>query len=144
HVTDANGCTGDDTGTLTVLANPCVAIRDTSTCQGVATRLCANQCGGTAAIVHYTWHGPGEPFPDASCIDIPASAVGTIGPLSYTVHVTDANGCAGDDTGTLTVAPGPTCTITPSDTTIAVGTTATLRGPEGDGLSYLWSTGETT
>src|SRR5207253_2227222 len=83
HVTDANGCTGDDTGTLTVLSKPCVAIRDTSTCQGVATRLCANQCGGTAALAHYTWHGPGEPFPDASCIDIPASVVGTIGPLTY-------------------------------------------------------------
>ena len=105
---------------------------------------CANQCGGTAALAHYTWHGPGEPFPDASCIDIPASVVGTIGPLTYTVPATDTNGCTGDDTGTLTVAPGPSCVISPSDTTIAVGTTATLCGPDGIGLTYKWSTGETS
>ncbi len=138
-VTDVNGCIGSDNGSVTVTPNPTVAIRDTATCQGVATTLCAVQTGG-GAIAHYTWSGPGGPFPDAACIDIPASAVGSVGTVSYSVSVSDASGCTGGDEGSVTVTPRPPCLISPVDTTIAAGGTATLCGPSGD-FTYNWSTG---
>jgi hypothetical protein len=65
-------------------------------------------------------------------------------PGSYTVTVTNANGCSATSAPiTVTVNANPTASITPSGpTTFCAGGSVTLTASSG--TSYLWSTGATT
>ena len=94
-VTDANGC--EDTETATVTENPlptAVITGNLSYCAGGNTTLTAS--GG----VSYEWSNG----------DLTAATTVTAG--TYTVTVTDANGCEDMDTATVTHNPLPTALIT--------------------------------
>ncbi|HTL81103.1 MAG TPA: gliding motility-associated C-terminal domain-containing protein [Bacteroidia bacterium] len=93
NVTDANGCTASATITITqpaqLLVNPTgVNISCFNSCNGTAT---ANASGGTAPY-SYVWSPSGGNGPVAS----------NLCPGTYTVNVTDANGCTASGQVTIT------------------------------------------
>ena len=60
---------------------------------------------------------------------------------SYTVTVTDANGCTGTDLVEVTVFDLPTAVVSP-DQDLCFGNTTNITAS--GGVAYLWSTGEAT
>jgi uncharacterized repeat protein (TIGR01451 family) len=63
---------------------------------------------------------------------------------TYSVTVTNASGCTGSDTHTISVNPTPVATITPGGpTTFCTGGSVTLTATPA-GASYSWSNGATT
>jgi len=123
-VTGANGCTATASATLTVRPVPTVtigAVPNLSICPGQTTILTANPTGGTGPYT-YSWSGPGgtTTFQARS-----ASAVGT-----YTVIVTDANGCTG--TTSATTLPCPSVITLTCPTNIVICTNDNGCGPMPD------------
>jgi len=125
-VTDANGCTGTASMTLTVNPLPTPAISgNLAFCQGDNSTLSAN-----AGYTAYQWSNT------ASTQSINVTAGG-----NYVVTVTDNNGCSASATAAVTVHPLPTPVIAgPND--LCAGATATLSA--GNYAAYAWSTGATT
>jgi D-lyxose ketol-isomerase len=130
-VTDANGCTGTSSATaVTVNPLPVATITaggPTSFCQGGTVTLTAN------ASSSYLWST------GATSQSIVVNASG-----SYSVTVTNANGCSATSQPTVvTVNPPPTPTLTPDGpTTFCNGGHVTLTASAGS--SYQWTTGATT
>jgi hypothetical protein len=124
-VTDANGCTGSTTATITVNPNPTPSISgSTSFCAGSSTILDAGTFAG------YNWST------GATTQTISVNTAGT-----FTVTVTDANGCTGSISTTTTVNLNPTPSISGS-TSFCAGSATILDA--GTNPAYNWSTGETT
>ena len=128
-VTYANGCTSSATQTVTVNPNPSPTISgNTTICPGQTTTLDAG-----AGYTNYQWSGGLGNNQTAF-----ASLAG-----SYTVTVTNSNGCTGSASVNVTVQTVPTTGITPSGpTTFCPGGSVTLTATSGN--SYLWSNGNTT
>ncbi|MCF8370299.1 MAG: T9SS type A sorting domain-containing protein [Bacteroidales bacterium] len=125
EVTDANGCMGMDEFVLTVNPLPVVDLgADQTICEGNTVTLDAGMFDA------YVWSN-GE-----STMMIDVTDAGT-----YSVEVTDANGCMGMDEFILTVNPLPVVDLGP-DMAICEGDMYTLDAGMFD--AYLWSTGETT
>lgn len=125
---------GSASASITVTVSPlpdCAISGNTSFCEGQSTQLCA--APGNAS---YLWStGATE-----SCITV--TEAGT-----YSVTVTNANGCSSTCSKTVTVDALPTCGITVIacyKNSICLGQTATLCAAAGSGYTYYWSTGETT
>jgi gliding motility-associated-like protein len=100
-VTDADGCSGTDTFTITNLSNPTPNIIG-------ETIICENGTSGlsvSSSFVSYIWDNNA----DNSGIAFDAG-VGT-----HTVTVTDDNGCEGEDSFVITAFPDP---VLPSDNLI--------------------------
>jgi hypothetical protein len=126
-VIDSNGCTG--TAQVTVVANTPIQPTITgarSFCDGESSVL-----SGQPGFVSYLW-STGD-----TSQSIEVSNAGT-----YTLTVTDANGCSGTATVTITVRPLPTPKITGA-LEFCEGERTTLDAGAGYD-SYRWSTGETT
>tara|TARA_R110002050_G_scaffold109799_1_gene221452 strand:+ start:203331 stop:207902 length:4572 start_codon:yes stop_codon:yes gene_type:complete len=122
EVTDANGCTGNDTISVTGLADPIVNLgNDTSVCDAVSLTLDA----GTFAS--YAWD-------DASTTQT-RMTVSTLGAVDYSVEVTDANGCTGNDTISVTGFAVPMVNLG-NDTSVCDAVTLTLDA--GTFASYVW------
>jgi hypothetical protein len=127
-VTDGNGCTDSETATVTVNTLPTAVISGVTTvCDGSGTMLTASGAGT------YAWSGG---LGSAPGITVSPSVTTT-----YTVVVTDVNGCTDSETATVTVNTLPTAMIS-GGTTICDGESALLTASSAS--SYLWSTGETT
>ena len=131
NVTDINGCSGNSAATVVTvnpLPTPTITAGGPKTfCQGGSVTL---TCTAGAS---YLWST------GAITQSITVTTSGT-----YTVTMTDANGCVGTTAGTtVTVHPLPTPTITTSGaTTFCAGGSVTLTCSAG--TSYLWSTGAVT
>ncbi|MDQ2180868.1 hypothetical protein M0051_19540, partial [Marinifilum sp. D714] len=126
-VTDANGCSATDDVNVTVHPNPVVDLGlDQETCAGGAITLDAGNPGST-----YLWSN-GETTQDIT--------VSTSG--SYSVVVTDANGCSATDDVNVTIYPNPVVNLGLDQETCAGGTITLDAGNPGS--SYLWSNGATT
>jgi uncharacterized repeat protein (TIGR01451 family) len=121
----ANGCNGIPvTFTITVNPKPTVVITGTSTiCNGGSTTLTASG-GGT-----YAW---------SNGVNAAANPVSPTATTTYTVTVTDANGCTATASQTVTVNPIPTASISGAST-ICSGNSTTLTAAGGG--TYLWSNG---
>ncbi|HLP74993.1 MAG TPA: hypothetical protein VK155_18965, partial [Bacteroidales bacterium] len=137
-VTDANGCVATKLQTITVsVPAPTITVAETSgtandgiVCAGSGVTLTGG--GGTT----YSWDNgvsDGVSF-------VPSSTT------TYTLTVTDANGCTATLAQTITVNSLPTPTITVTETsgtandgTVCAGTSVTLAG--GGGTSYSWDNG---
>lgn len=112
EVTDANGCTGNDTVTYTVLAPPAPQITgDTSACEGTAITLDAG-----SGFSSYDWSTTDQ----TQTTDVTTSG-------SYTVTVTDANGCTGTDTYAVSFLANAAATITTNGDTLISSSAATYQ-----------------
>jgi len=128
-VTDNSGCSGTASRIVTVnpLPNPAISPQSAAICPGGSITLTAS--GGTA----YSWNT------GASSASITVSPPST---TSFSVTVTDANGCTNSTSRTVTVNPPPTPTISPQTVAICPGGSATLTAS--GGISFSWNTGATT
>ena len=128
-VTDANGCSGSGTFSLTVNPNPnAIATSYPSTiCIGSNTTLTGT--GGTG----YVWSPPVN-----SATQVAVVTPTSTGTFSYTVTVTDANGCNAIATTTVIVLPLVNAAVS-GITTICMGEQTTLTATGGG--TYSWVPG---
>lgn len=126
-VTSATGgCSATDQVRVTVApAAVANAGTDKEVCEGLSATLTATG-GGT-----YAWN-TGQTT--AGITVAPATSV------TYTVTVTNSNGCTAEDEVTVLAATVPTADAGP-DVTICQGETTVLSGGGGD--TYTWNTGQT-
>lgn len=123
-ITDLYGCVRTFTANVGVNPLPIVGItNDTSNCPGQGIPLLAT--GG----VNYSWTPTGTLSDPNIANPIASPSV----PTTYTVLVTDANGCENQDQVTVT----PHAATVSSDTEICFGDTVQLQAS--NGVSYLWS-----
>ncbi|MBL7826553.1 MAG: hypothetical protein JNJ57_07985, partial [Saprospiraceae bacterium] len=88
----------------------------------------------------YDWSNDGPENPDNDGTDIVGLAPGT-----YTVTVTDANGCTNQTTVTISQPAQLICTASSTPVNCGVPGTATISATGGTGAhTYLWSNGQTT
>lgn len=136
-VTDANGCTGS--ATVQISEPPAMAL----SMGGFATP-CFGSCTGQTVVLPsggsgsytYLWQ-PGN---------ITTAAATNLCPGTYTVTVTDINGCSLSDSATVTEPPQLTLSAssTPAYCNLATGSaTATPSGGTGS-FTYLWQPGGQT
>lgn len=125
--TNLNGCTDSAAVGITVVAVPAPSIalgNDTAFCTGGSVVLDAQNAGAA-----YVWS-------DASTAQtLTASASGT-----YTVQVTDANGCIGTDAIDIVVNSLPAVALG-TDTVQCAGTV--VLDAQNSGSTYLWSDAST-
>jgi hypothetical protein len=122
--TDANGCTGTTTKTITSLSLPTASITGAnSVCSGNTTSISAS--GGNS----YLWSNGNI----ASSINV--------GSGTYTVTVTNASGCTDTEQKIITIFSLPTATISGAN---AVCTGKTVPISASGGNVYLWNTGANT
>ncbi len=115
-VTDINGCMGYDSVEVEVFSNPNIAVsNDTTICFGDTIQLVAQ--GGTS----YLWTGDGVVSPNSDVTTIIPTTGGT-----YTVEITDTNGCTNTASVEVTLRTIPTGTAMFDQDTLCYGETATL------------------
>jgi hypothetical protein len=145
RATDANGCFGDRVLTLTVLC-PTIVVNPASVPNGTAGVVYPGatftQTGGVGAV---TWSLFAGALPTGMSLDAASGLLfGTplqTGAFPITVRATDANGCVGDRTLTLTIL----CpTIVPSPSAPLGGVEGSAFGPitfsqSGGVGAVLWS-----
>lgn len=125
-LTDANGCTATDALTVTYAAPAPISLgADTTLCAGATLTLDATVPGAS-----YAW-STGETMP---MIDVLSAG-------TYSVVVTQGN-CTVSDAIEVQVVAAP-AVVLGNDTTLCPGETLDLNAA-GAGLTYAWSTGETT
>ena len=139
-VTDAAGCTATDVVTVTV--QPAVVVSaglDVIACQGGSADIGGNPTASAGTPPYtYDWQPP-------TYLSNPAAANPTATPpvsMSYTVTVSDANGCTATDAVVVTVAANPVAdagqnTVVCTDNVITIGGTPTASGGTPQ-YSYLW------
>ena len=139
-ITDSKGCSG--TGSTNVTVNPTATVTVTSNsevCEGATITLNANLSGGTSPF-GYQWSGPVGFAPGDVANPSRLAALLTY-QGTYSVTVTDANGCSGTGTTFVTVNPTPTLSAG-SNTPVCYGTNINLTStPTGGtlGFSYSWT-----
>ena len=138
-VTDGNGCTASANATVTgpsaALSIDISATNNTLTCSNLSATITATVTGGTEGYT-YNWSNSGT----NNTSEVTA-------PGSYTVVVTDANGCSIEATQTITEdKTAPTVTIDSDATELNCNRTSiTLTASaEGTGVTYQWSNGGNT
>ncbi len=140
-VTDAlTGCAG--TGNVTLTVNPLpsvIASNNAPFCSGTDD---LNLTSNAPTAISYDWSGPGaftSASPAPSIVDATNANSGT-----YSLQVTDVNGCKKDTTTTVLIYALPVVDITPiGSLNICTGQTSTDLQATG-GNTYVWSTTETT
>ncbi len=141
-VTDANGCTA--TNTIAIEVRPPLAALATATdyligdCPVSTTTLDVNVTGGEMPYV-YSW-APAASLDDAA---IKSPVAKPLVNTTYTVTITDANGCTVTADVTINIAPPLVATAAVDDDPIGACPTSvahlstTVSGGEG-GYTYLW------
>ncbi len=129
-LTASNGaCSQTFTLTVTTVANPTVAASNTTPpCNSTAGSVSAVGAGGLPAYT-YSWSGGLGT----------GATITPVAPGTYTVTVTDANGCTG--TASTTVAAGPTLTLATSSTGATCGASngsVTAAAVGGGTITYTW------
>ncbi len=135
-VEDGSGNTANCTSNVTVTSDLMAgAGTDVVICESEDTLLGASGSGGSGAYT-YAWSPP-DGLSDAGISGPVASPLVT---TTYTVTVTDANGCTDMDEVVVSVTPQPTVGVTGGDD-ICLNETTALTASGGSG--FLWNTGET-
>jgi gliding motility-associated-like protein len=130
--TDSNGCSAVDSVTVTVTTVLTVSAgNDATICSGDSTIL------STSGGVSYSWT-PAASLNNAAVASPVATPSST---TTYTVLVTDANGCQGTDSVTVFVNAALTLSVSGAQT-ICIGQTAIISATPSGGTSpytYTWS-----
>ncbi len=136
-VTDGNGCTATDETTLTIYDLPIAnAGLDVEICAGGSTVLDAGGSSGSGTL-SFLW----SPAANLSDPTISNPTVDPINTVTYTVEVTDGNGCISTDEVEVQVNNLPFADAGP-DVAICSEASTTLNagGSTGSGfLTYAWS-----
>lgn len=138
-VTDANGCQGTNSITVT---QPSAVAADAVMAQSV------NCNGGTngAASINVSGGTPGYTYLwDAAAASQTNQVATNLGEGSYSVTVTDANGCTASDDAAVTKDPSPYVYLGPATT--QCGGVLTFDAGDNNGANniiYAWSNGPTT
>lgn len=122
------------TSSVVVSVNPLPAANagsDTQICYGASTQLSA--AGGSS----YSW----SPTTGLNASTIANPIASPVSSITYTVVVTNANGCTASDNVIVTVNPLPTANAG-ADVTINSGQSTTLTATGGS--NYAWSNGQNT
>jgi gliding motility-associated-like protein len=125
-VTNQQGCTGSSS--INVIVNPLPIPQIISN-----SPVCANsslQFNGVGGV-QFSWQGPNWSSNNQNA-QILSSSVNNSG--TYTLTVTDANGCVKSTTTIATVNPLPTVSVNGATVCSGVGATLTANG----GLTYSW------
>ena len=128
-LTNANGCSSLESVYITLNSAVVPAINDMQSCGAVI--LDAGNPGST-----YIWTQGSTVIGTGRTLPVEQSG-------TYTVAVTQANGCTGTKTVTVIISEKPTVKIQGS-ATLCEGLTATLYTADEPNTAYLWNTGETT
>lgn len=139
-VTNTSTSCFNTSNAITVTVNPLpvatvTPVGATAICAGAGVVLNANSGTGLT----YEWANGGTPIPGATSSSYTATAAG-----AYTVKVTNANNCSNTSTPAVnvTVNPLPPTAISPTGPlNICSGSSVTLNGPTGTGLTYQWKNG---
>ncbi len=131
-VTDANGCTTSATFNITEPSQPLMtaAANNGNVCPGDTAMLIGTAMGGT---MNYTYNWMPGNMSGSVASDVPS------GPTTYTLLVTDANGCTDTSTTTVLVNTPPTVNLGP-DTIVCGGI---ILDAQNAGGTYLWSDNST-
>ena len=131
-VTDANGCAGIDQVTITVNPSPTVnAGVDDNICSGTCATLNGLATGGTPAYT-YAW----SPITGLSNSNIANPQACPTATTTYTLTVTDSNGCQDSDSLTITVNPC-VARLTLTKTSEPLGdATCTREAYKGETITY--------
>jgi gliding motility-associated-like protein len=138
YITDANGCTQTATAVVTcpsALATNVSSVTNTSCANTLDGSATVNASGGTPGYT-YNWVPSGGTN---------ATATG-LAPGTYTVTITDANGCTTTATATIG-SPPPVLLAASGATTICIGQSANLSASASGGsapYSYSWAPGNQT
>ena len=144
-VTDANGCTGTTSVDITINQNPTVSITaSTAICGDTPIIFNATSVQGSATISTYAWTGPSgfnSSLEDPTILPTDVEYPGP-GMYTYSVTVTDANGCTGTANVDITIYVLPTVTATAAtdfcgDQPIILNATGVQGGASITG--YSWS-----
>jgi PKD repeat protein len=141
-VTDANACT--TTSSITITVQPALDVSSTasdyiiSTCPTSVANISSIVTGGETGYT-YSW----SPAAGLSAINIPNPVAKPAATTTYTLTVTDANGCSASGNITITVQPVLSATASASDLIISTCPTSTstlnsvVTGGE-PGYTYSW------
>ena len=132
-VSDGNGCYAWATQVITVSALPVVSISGntiggTTICSGLKDTLTAKATGNGSFTYKWNTSGTNDTILVKSA-------------NTYSVTVTDKNGCKSGSNATVTVNPTPTLTIT-GNNQVSVGAADTLTAS--GAATYAWSTSSTS
>ncbi len=132
-VTDGNGCTKSDQVVVTVHTLPSViASNDASICPLDSTQLTSNASGGNNSSYSYSW----SPSNGLSYTNISNPKASPSVNTTYTVEITDGNGCTAIDQVVVTVYSA-TVANAGVDRDICYGSTSPLTASGGN--TYLWN-----
>lgn len=131
-ITDANGCTNQQTVTITeptLLVT--AAANNGNVCAGDTAMLVGTAMGGT---MNYTYNWMPGNMSGSATSDVPATTT------TYTLLVTDANGCTSTSTTTVTVNTLPVVTLGSDFSSCA----SAMLDAQNAGNTFLWNDGSTT
>ncbi|MBL0100821.1 MAG: hypothetical protein IPP49_12930 [Saprospiraceae bacterium] len=134
-VTDAKGCTATDNVIVTVGSNITLTATGASICQGQSGSISATASGGTSPYTYY-WGatlGSGQ-----------SKTVSPNANTSYTVTVTDINGCTKTAIAAVTVGTPPTASASNDGPLTCSKTNVVMTALPATGVTYLWSNGGQT
>ncbi|MFN0014872.1 MAG: choice-of-anchor L domain-containing protein [Saprospiraceae bacterium] len=138
-ITDANGCTLTQTATVT--APPAIvlsATRTNATCFGTPTGTATATASGGSGTLTFKWSDPlGQTTPTATNL-----VAGT-----YTVTVTDGNGCTNTASTTISQPAALSLNLTAIAVNCFGQSTGSVTSTASGGIApigYLWSSGEAT
>ena len=128
-VTDANSCTSSNSVDITQPTALTVSIsaNTTSICLGSSVSLNANPSGGNGTIT-YTW---------TNGSNINSISVSPTVNTTYTVNITDFNGCQNTASETISVIALPNVSANTTHSVICIGGTVSLNGIGAQ--NYTWT-----
>lgn len=133
-VTDANGCTS--TSEIEIFAGP----QPQAMADAISTQVCPGQdielleTAGDA--VSWMWDGPAGFSDTSQNPTITGSTSASLG--TYTVTITDANGCTNSSDIEINAAPPPSANANVFDDELCPGQDIILMEDAGDGVSWMW------
>lgn len=144
----ANGCSSDTTISVTVYPLPFADFTFSSACQGAAVVFTNSSSISDTSSLSYLWDFNSGSGPTSSTVD-PSYSYGPTATGTYTVSLTATsnNGCVSDTVQTITIAPNPIVSFTPTDACQGTSLTNNLASFVNGttflaGNTYAWNFGD--